>query len=312
MTLEKERSVQRRTVLQGIGLAGLGILAGCTTTSNQSSEENTVSQLDLWLETREGQREVMLVGTYHFGGSEGDLYTYEGDVLTEEAQSQLDSLTDRFVDWDADAIAVEKPPAEQDAVDQAYRAWRNDDLDDVPDNIGAENEVVQFAARLGEKLGHDQLHAVDHRQSLLAQIPEDRRREIPPQSELFPSPDEVSYPVPDPQEAVEEKRQKLQELTQTEYFRYLNQPRQRRMNDKLLSAVAMEESGIGDYLLADILTAWYQRNIRITANLWNQVDSDDEKILLLYGVSHVPSLRQLLNQAPMFSPVSPLPYLDSD
>lgn len=308
---------RRRTVLGSIALAGALGLAGCSadiSTGEDAEIDANSSESEvpagLWPAARDGQREVMLLGTYHFAGSDGDVFSAEADVLTEENQSQLDALTDRFVDWEPDAIAVEATPERQDAVDAAYEAWLDDDLDALPDGIEAKNEIVQVAARLGEKLDRDGLVAVDHRRRLDALLTDEEREQVGGLRDYLPNPDEVDYPLFDAEARFEERQEKRAASTQTEYFRYLNRRSQRTFNDDLLYAMAFEESDVGEYTATKVLTAWYQRNLRIAANLWNRTAADDERILLLIGASHVPTLRHMLNQAPMFSPVSPLPYLE--
>ena len=57
------------------------------------------------------------------------------------------------------------------------------------------------------------------------------------------------------------------------------------------------------------LAFWYDRNIRMAHHLWRAVEPGDERILLVVGSGYVRVLRHLLTEAPMFCPVSPLPYL---
>ena len=278
-------------------------LAGCSTASTEAEVQSSEDS-ELWPASRNGQLEVMLVGTYHFAGSESDVHRFESNPLDEEQQRQLDALTDRFVEWEPDTIAVEKPPGAQAAVDEAYEAWRNNNLDAVSgtadgESIGKKSEIVQVGARLGDKLGHDGLLAVDHKLPL---------SDLDSALQTLPSPNDASYPLPDFQTKTAEFQRQLEERSQIEYFRYLNDPAQRRLNDQLLMTVAMEGSEVGDY--AEQMVTWYQRNLRIAANLWNRIGDDTERVLLLFGVSHVPLLRSICNIAPMFTPVSPLPLLE--
>jgi pheromone shutdown protein TraB len=80
----------------------------------------------------------------------------------------------------------------------------------------------------------------------------------------------------------------------------------------LFYASAFERSSPGEYTAVKILTAWTQRNLRIASNIWNMPKADDERVLVVFGASHVPQLGQMLTGAPMMAPVSPLPYLAAD
>lgn len=81
------------------------------------------------------------------------------------------------------------------------------------------------------------------------------------------------------------------------------------MNDMNFYATAFENSDTGEYTYVKLITAWTQRNLRIASNIWNAPAEDDERVLVVYGSSHVPQLRQILTGAPMMAPISPLPYL---
>jgi hypothetical protein len=48
----------------------------------------------------------------------------------------------------------------------------------------------------------------------------------------------------------------------------------------------------GDYPGADLLASWYQRNMRIYANIVHLIESPGERILVIYGAGHLGWLRQ--------------------
>lgn len=302
--MPQTQPVDRRSFIGATVAATMAGLAGCSAVSSEAEMQPSEAS-EWWPAAEDGQCEVLLVGTYHFAGSETDVSSFETDPLDEDQQRQLDELTDRFVEWEPDTIAVEMPPNAQGAVDNAYEAWQNNDLDSVPEtadgeSIGKKSEIVQVGARLGDKLDHDSLLAVDHKLPLT---------DLNSSLQALPSPDSASYPLPEFQTKTAEIQQQLAERSQIEYFRYLNEPAQRRLNDQLLLTAAMEGSAVGDY--AEQMVTWYQRNLRIAANLWNRIEDDTDRVLLLFGVSHIPLLRNICNLAPMFTPVSPLPFLES-
>ena len=65
-----------------------------------------------------------------------------------------------------------------------------------------------------------------------------------------------------------------------------------------------------DYAGADMVATWYQRNIRIFANITRITDSSHDRIFAIYGAGHVPILRQLLIDSPDYCVEDPLPYLE--
>lgn len=60
---------------------------------------------------------------------------------------------------------------------------------------------------------------------------------------------------------------------------------------------------------ADLLAAWYERNIRIFANLHRMGLEPDDRVFVIYGAGHVPTLRQLVADSPYFCVEDPLRYL---
>ena len=69
--------------------------------------------------------------------------------------------------------------------------------------------------------------------------------------------------------------------------------------------------GAGDtYIGADLLTKWYERNIRIFNNI-QRLAGPGDRIILIIGSGHAPILRELIDSDPELVLVDPLPYLAS-
>ena len=65
----------------------------------------------------------------------------------------------------------------------------------------------------------------------------------------------------------------------------------------------------GNYGGPQFLAQWYARNFDMAHNLTRISVPGVQRILVVVGAGHVPPLRNLLDEAPQFCPVSPLPYL---
>ncbi|MFC6726787.1 hypothetical protein ACFQE1_20915, partial [Halobium palmae] len=75
---------------------------------------------------REGQVEVLLLGTYHMDDPGLDEVNVDADdVLTDSRQAELRELADRLATWDPDRIAVERPHDRADELDDRYREYRS-------------------------------------------------------------------------------------------------------------------------------------------------------------------------------------------
>jgi hypothetical protein len=67
--------------------------------------------------------------------------------------------------------------------------------------------------------------------------------------------------------------------------------------------------GAGDgYAGADLLSRWYERNIRIFANLQRVVEPGD-RVVVLIGSGHAPILRELVTYDPTMRRVEAVEYL---
>lgn len=68
--------------------------------------------------------------------------------------------------------------------------------------------------------------------------------------------------------------------------------------------------GEGDeYPGVDRVTAWYNRNLRIFANLQRITKQPDERILLIIGAGHLPILRHTVLASPEYQLVEVREYL---
>jgi hypothetical protein len=75
-------------------------------------------------ECRSGQVQVMLLGTYHFQGSETDaVQTPATDILAERRQAELEALAHRLAGWRPDQIAVEWPWSFADSTSIRYQRY---------------------------------------------------------------------------------------------------------------------------------------------------------------------------------------------
>jgi hypothetical protein len=68
--------------------------------------------------------------------------------------------------------------------------------------------------------------------------------------------------------------------------------------------------GVGnEYPGVDWVTAWYNRNLRIFANLQRITEAPDERILLIIGGGHLPILRHCVLASPEYHLVEVKEYL---
>lgn len=278
--------------------------------------DGTEAVPDGWPEPRPGTVRVMLLGTYHMDNPGLDEVNVDADdVLSDERQAELRDLADRLEGWDPDRIALERPHDRDDEVNEIYREYRSGEREydreetfESPHSMRNDpatecrSEVVQVGFRLADRLGHGYVAAIDEH-------PDESRYEDGPfeDREIDPA-RKTDVPLPEPAEIQREADKRLATATIPDYHAWLNADAWLRNNHDLMFDRGIRASG-GPFGSPLALAFWYDRNLRMVHHLWRTMNADDERILLVVGSGHVRVLRHLLTEAPMFSPVSPLPSL---
>lgn len=237
--------------------------------------------------------EILLLGTPHLSGA---------DILDPVWQKDMNLLSDSLMEFRPDAIAVESRIESQKDLDQAYRYYCGHGDPESKDascgtvyRYGKEtpllysNEIVQIAFRLGKRLRHDQIYAVDE------------------EVELNDHFSERSYPI------IQSRMDKLIEKNSSRSImdRILlqNSPEHKRMDHQIymeLNKLSFDNLYDG----ADWITDWYNRNLKIFANLQRLADQIEQKgehrLFALYGSGHLSILEHLIHSTEGMKWVNPL------
>lgn len=282
------------------------------------TESDRPHSRDPWPSCKSDQVRVMVLGTYHMDNPGLDENNINADdVLTEHRQSELRECASKLADWNPDRIAVERPSARMNELNDRYdeyrsgqRAYDHEETFPAPHSKRNEpttecrSEVVQIGFRVAEQLDHTFVAAVDEH-------PDESRYDSDP-FETRETASERKTPITlrDPVDQVDDLNDQLSSSTITEFHRHINTERELSLNHELMFDRAIRVTGesLGSPLF---LERWYGRNIRMVHHLWETMEPTDERILFPVGSGHVRVLRHLLSEAPMFCPVSPIPYLSS-
>lgn len=111
-------------------------------------------------------------------------------------------------------------------------------------------------------------------------------------------------------DAIELMARWLSEGTVGSMLRHMNEPdvlfrAHRLYTDHFVPIVEGE-----DYAGADMVARWWQRNLRIFANVARIAIDPGDRVFVVYGQGHVPILRQLVTEHSDFCVEDPLPYLE--
>lgn len=230
--------------------------------------------------------EVLVLGVYHMSNPGRDLFnTQADDVLSPERQAQIAEVITVLEQFRPTKIAVEASFS-SDTTAERYAAYV------AGDRELTRNETEQLGFRLARRLGHETVYAVD----VDGDFPFPRLTKFAKATGRDGELDAMMEAM---------GRQSDQENAYLASHTILE--KLLRMND---DARVAEEVGTyfqlakfsepWDWAGADLVAAWFQRNMRIYSNIVQIVDAPDERVLVIYGAGHLGWLQYAFNNTPDF------------
>ena len=266
---------------------------------------------------------IMLLGTFHFENHGVDRYKpHVGfDAFSERRQAEIAEVVERLAGFRPTKIAVERRPQDQEEIDQKYSAYLEDRFE-LPGD-----EVYQLGFRLARRLGHDRVHCVnawgryyEPAIDIEAYVREHGLDREYLNNVLSPHTPEAYAGEHDQEHLLSQWEPRFEEL-----YGYWDQLKTQVSLREILVRTNAEElivKGHGHYLVdrfkagvngeypgVDWVTAWYNRNLRIFANLQRIAKSPEERILLIIGGGHLAILRHCVLASPEYDLVEVHEYL---
>lgn len=249
-------------------------------------------------EPEDSRVRVLLLGSYHMSNPGADAFNLEADdVLAPKRQEEIRTVVDRLAEFRPTKVAVEAP-WEDSATFARWDAYR------AGERELSRSEEEQIGFRLAHQLGHERIYPID----------------VPSQMD-FESVQEAA--AADPRLAARlGGMQQVGEEVMAAMAEWLAEGTVGRMLYRMNDPEMIQKAHIPyieffapvvhatNYAGADMVAAWYGRNLRIFANLTRIVDSDDDRVVLLFGQGHIPIVRDLVIDYPDFCAEDPLPYLE--
>ncbi len=236
-----------------------------------------------------GKPSILVLGTTHLSNPDnGDLFKIEtADILGEQKQLEIKEVVDLLKRFGPTKVALEVLPEDSESINQTY----NDFL------LGkfelTRNEYHQIGFRLAKELNHKEVFCVDWNNS---------EPDIP-DIELWTK-EHASEKYRDIVKEMEKTIAKTEELLSSQSIRdfllYLNQSDFNKANQKFymnLALVGSKSNPVGAMWTAKY---WYYRNLLIYRNIVELIESDTERVFVLYGAGHVHLLNQFINESGLF------------
>jgi uncharacterized protein DUF5694 len=230
--------------------------------SSQSKEHQSVER-----------PEVLVLGTYHMSNPGHDMYNLQADdVLSPKRQEEIEQLAAVLKKFHPTKIAIEAE-IDSERVTQKYSDYL------AGKYTLTRNETDQIGFRLAKESGHKAIYPID----VDGDFPWQRVANYAKANGRADKLDAVSAGWGT---MVKEQGDFLQSHTVLETLEFTNSDA-RVAKDVGLYFGTVPFGDPGDYAGPDLLTAWYQRNIHIYANIVKLIDSPNERILVVYGAGHL-------------------------
>ncbi len=246
---------------------------------------------------------LLLLGTFHFNDAGLDSYRpkFDIDILSASRQRELEGILKCLERFAPTKVAVEVKPSEMESINKKYQQHLAGQFT-LPSN-----EIYQIGFRMAARLKHQRLYGVDAKGRNYEPWVDPTEYAIKhKQREILDSELVKAYEAMYQGDDELKTKQPLRE-----HLLYLND--EKRINQghgRYL--IETFKSGIGDeYPGVDSKTAWYNRNLRIFANIQRITEKPGERILVIIGAGHLPILRHAATASPEYGLVEVKQYLGS-
>jgi len=236
---------------------------------------------------------VLLLGTFHFKDAGLDSYQpeHDVDVLSEERQREVEEVVRCLAAFRPTRIAVEAMPEEAEKLRSELERYRAGDFE-LP-----ANEIYQLGFRLAGRLGLERVHPIDAGARWYEPFvdPTEYAQRTGQATALIASegPWEVFY---ESLYAHQDERKTRQSL-RAELFAINGEDEILLSHGHYLIGTFKVAQG-DEYPGADAKTGWYNRNLRIFANLQRVISAPEDRVLVIIGAGHLPILRHAVEASP--------------
>lgn len=262
------------------------------------SQEKSTALPTLKVDAVSEKAKVMVLGTYHFRQEQNY------DELSPENQRQIQRILTALAAFQPTKVVVEWEPSRSEKVNQAYQSFLQGEfkIDTLP------NEVFQLGFRMAQKMGHDSIYLFDNKTPYIGSLEGFSFESF---GEYANQHDKGFF---DRYESLIGDRYRYnKELIESQNL-YDNLLLRNSLEAGQVNAERMHmyELRVGiqkNWMGPDWLGRFYQRNIRMMANVLQFADTGKDRILIIVGENHKWILDDLFDYTPDFQVVSSYDYL---
>lgn len=238
--------------------------------------------------------QVLILGVFHFANPNADYAKFQGvDVLTADRQQEIRAVVTQLARYRPTKIAIERTPGDSTVINDEYQRYRAGNF------RLTRNEVHQLGFRLASQLHLPRLYPVDFQ---LGMRIDSVMTYAQAHDTAFAGRFQRTITG-----VVQLLDRKQREETIGANLRFLNEPATILLAHQPyadMATVGVDDDFIG----ARVVAQWYERNLRIFANL-AAIGEPGDRVLLIIGQGHTPILRELVRSNASMRLVEALPFL---
>lgn len=226
---------------------------------------------------------VMILGTYHMANPGRDLNNVKADdVLAEKRQKEIADFVALVKKFKPTKIAIEAEPQNA-KVGERYAAYLKGEY------VLKGDEIDQIAFRLAKELNHPKLFQTDWKGNF-------DFGKVLASAKANDQTTATDYFMLSGKNETAKINELMKTASITEIFGYLNDERRvDQWHRYYLNLVRVGKDS--DYAGTDLVSGWYDRNLKIYANITRITDSPNDRILVLYGAGHLKLLQHFASES---------------
>ena len=276
------------------------ILAICSCNNAQLITKNNTSEKDFSSKNlfKEDLKKIPILnfGTFHMGET-NDANKTEFDKNDKNNQLAINEIAIKLSQFRPTVIIVERPPE----FDKKLQSEYNEYLSTPKMKFKNPSEIELLAYELGRISGTKRIYGIDHKMEYNYNIGAEMVNSIDSlwHNKYYRDPFKF-YPRMNIKMDKLNLLDKLKLTNQNTYLDFLIE-----VNAEMLSHVGSEKGFEG----ADEASKYYQRNIRMYANL-NRINlTENDRVFILMGASHTAYFRDFISRSPKYKMVNTFDYL---
>lgn len=227
---------------------------------------------------------ILMIGTGHWANPGLDLAGMKyDDMLAPGRQAQIADLIDRLKKFGPTKVAVEVEYERTSVMNERYAGYKSGTFELTA------NEVYQVGFKLAEAMGHESIYCID------AEGTGDWEG-VFTYAEAHNQSNTINADLQHIQEKMANLSARVADMTLLKLLRESNDLLLSKKEHELYTDLAVIGEN-NEYPGAQLVAAWYERNIKMYANITRITTQPNDRIFVIVGSGHLPYIKHFLENS---------------